>query len=130
MNRYSTTKVPHNWTAGNNYRYTCLACNAERAYVEDGFISRRCTQQNLHFFRGVNAAVQYAPSYYYDDINGNGYLAHNLDYDPVLDIADWEPEADALCPGLLEDEDEVHVMGISPESIDWEEHKAFMRGTK
>lgn len=47
-------------------------------------------------------------------------------------VVHWEESTDYVCPieESIPDQKSVHIMGLSPETIDWDAHKAFTKDMK
>lgn len=124
----------HLWTlSGQAY---CTSCNINKDEVDAGYVSRRCTGFQFHFFAGVN--YQNNPHNWWFAVLDHmgeatqigGFYAKDAKakYDPYLDIVDETDVLSQYYDARLESNPvRQHVMGLDAETIDWDAYRAFMR---
>jgi hypothetical protein len=117
-------KLPHDYADMDGFgTLSCKHCGIVKYYVDTGIVSRRCTQHGGRLWAGKNAQNEsiWVKGEY---VKGQYYPSGAVGcYDPEYDMESGEEEkAPAVVSTILND----HVMGLSPESVDWEAHKAFL----
>jgi hypothetical protein len=130
-------KFIHDWSTGVvSSSECCKHCGIFKPYVESEVVSRRCTRMPNKWWAGkqshgeaewvkgeANTHTTYAvgtpASVCYDD---------HYDIDPHSEAAMRSYKTVVITGDLVVEKKDPHVMGLSPETISWEEHKAFLRG--
>ena len=114
----------------------CKHCGVYETNVTNELVSRRCTRKLGEYWCGckalgneaiwVNGEIDSGIHWPYEAVNRHD---DHYDIDPAAEARMREIQEGyiAIAGDLVVDEKPEHVMGLSPEEIDWEAYRSFMR---